>query len=356
MNDQTFGFGYQQPNSSANEFNVTEFIIRRMLAKVRTVTLVKVVACSTNNQLGPIGTVDVLPLVNQVDGQNNATKHTTVFGLLCFRNQAGSNAIIMDPQVNDVGIAIICDRDISSIKSAGSLTQAQTNPGSNRRFDFADGIYLGGVLGLGGTPKQFIQFTSAGIVISDSNGNSITTGKNGLTIADNNKNQIITSSSGVEVAGGKPFQTDGNITGEGNISAANDILAASGSPAAISLLQLAAQALRIGGGANITGGFTQQPADLGNTTGGTVTPNPSTNLKQVLTNNAVSGLTIAATSQVGDLMLLIVNGPTAGTVTFTGFTKQWASDAMDTINGHRFVVIIYGLPDGSSAYLVKALQ
>jgi hypothetical protein len=325
--------------------------VRRMLAKVRTVTLVQVKACSVNNQIGPAGTVDVVPLINQVDGQNNATKHTTVFGLIYFRLQAGSSAIIMDPQVDDVGIAIMCDRDISSVKAATSLTQAQTNPGSNRRFDFADGIYIGGVLGLGsnGKPTQTIQFTSTGIIITDASGNQITTAQSGITVADAQGNQIKTSSSGVEFAGGNPVKADGNLT------AANEITAGVGSPASIGLLQLAAQALRVGGGL-VFGGFTEQPVDLGNVTSGVVTPNPSVNQKQVLTNNASGGMTIVATSQVGDVMILIVNGASAGTITFTGFTKQWASDSMDTTSGHKFVVIIYGLPDGSSAYLVKALQ
>jgi hypothetical protein len=87
--------------------------------------------------------------------------------------------------------------------------------------------------------------------------------------------------------------------------------------------------------------------------GTTVTPNPSNGFKQQVTNNAA--FTIAATGQVGDVELLIVNGAAAGAVTFTGFDKQFVGDALDTVSGHQFVVLIYGFGT-KKAYLIKALQ
>jgi phage baseplate assembly protein gpV len=43
--------------------------------------------------------------------------------------------------------------DISSVKE----TKAPANPGSKRKFDWADGIYLGGVVGLNPAAAQFVQ-------------------------------------------------------------------------------------------------------------------------------------------------------------------------------------------------------
>ena len=38
------------------------------------------------------------------------------------------------------------------------------NPGSNRRYDMSDGLYIGGVLN--GTPSQFVEFSSSGITVT----------------------------------------------------------------------------------------------------------------------------------------------------------------------------------------------
>jgi hypothetical protein len=113
--------------------------------------------------------------------------------------------------------------------------------------------------------------------------------------------------------------------------------------------------LTVGGRQTLAGGFNLLPFALPSpASGATITPNPSDNLKQTLTNNA--GFTIAATAETGDVELLITNGAGAGAISFSGFTKTWAGDALDKTPGHQFVVFIYGFPGGVTAYLVKALQ
>jgi hypothetical protein len=74
--------------------------------------------------------------------------------------QGGSNAVIIDPVKGDIGVAIMCHRDISKVKA----TKALAGPGSNRQNDYSDGLYIGGFLN--GAPTQFVQFTSSGIVIT----------------------------------------------------------------------------------------------------------------------------------------------------------------------------------------------
>jgi hypothetical protein len=115
------------------------------------------------------------------------------------------------------------------------------------------------------------------------------------------------------------------------------------------------EVLTVAGGRTITGGFQETEVSLGTpTNGSTVTPNPGDSLKQTLTNN-VAGFTIAATAQVGDVELRIVNGASAGTITFSGFDKQWAGDSLDTTSGHQFIAFIYGF-GAKKAYILKALQ
>ena len=68
-------------------------------------------------------------------------------------------SVIIDPQPGDIGIAVFASRDLTNVKS----TKAQANPGSFRMHDFADGMYLGGLLN--GVPTQYVQFGSGGVSI-----------------------------------------------------------------------------------------------------------------------------------------------------------------------------------------------
>lgn len=149
----------------ASQFNVISAIVAGALGRVRTMVFVKVVAVTNAGELSPVGFVDVLPLVKAADGVGNVTPHGTVFNLPYFRVQGGKNAVIIDPEVDDVGIAIIADRDSSSVKS----TKKEAAPGSKRRFSLADGVYIGGILN--GTPEQYVQFTADGVKVADKNGN-----------------------------------------------------------------------------------------------------------------------------------------------------------------------------------------
>ena len=145
--------------TGADPTNLQSFLIWQILRSISGAKLVKVVGTTNNGGVSPVGFVDVQPLVNQLDGWNNATPHGTVYHLPYFRLQGGTNAVIIDPQVGDIGVAVVEDRDISSVKA----TKAQANPGSKRIFDIADGLYLGGFLN--GTPQQYVQFSSSGIAL-----------------------------------------------------------------------------------------------------------------------------------------------------------------------------------------------
>lgn len=160
MANETGYTGLLAPGEGNSQLGALLFLVRSVLLKeVRTIDLVRVVSVTNSGGLEPVGYVDVQPLVNQVDGAGNAVPHGIVHHLPYFRLQGGENAVILDPQVGDIGLAGYASRDISSVKA----TKAQANPGSARSFDMADGLYFGGVLN--GTPKQYIRFGTDGVEI-----------------------------------------------------------------------------------------------------------------------------------------------------------------------------------------------
>lgn len=151
--------GQQTPTSSGSDFNAQTFMVWSILASVRTMQIVKVVSVTNNGGVSPVGFVDIQPLVNQTDGAGNAEPHGVLYRCPYFRLQGGQNAIILDPQVGDIGWAGFADRDISSAISS----KAPANPGSRRMFDMADAVYWGGIVN--GTPSQYIAFSSSGITM-----------------------------------------------------------------------------------------------------------------------------------------------------------------------------------------------
>lgn len=166
MAGQDFGYSQQTLFENGSDTNAIVFIIRSMLARVSTCKIV-VVKGFTAGPDGTAGTVHAQPLVQQVDGAvpPNAFPHGTVYNLLYLRQQAGVNAVILEPEVGDHGICVVCDRDNSKVRAS----KAEAPPGSGRWFDLADGIYIGGLLNA--AAQQFVKFTSTGLVIQDKNGN-----------------------------------------------------------------------------------------------------------------------------------------------------------------------------------------
>ena len=160
MTNETAYQGAQDAGSNGGDYNQVAFVIQQLVSRLATATLVQVQAVSnTPGQVTAVGRVDVLPMVNQINGYGDATPHGVLHNLPYFRFAGGNNAILLDPQVGDLGIVIFCDHDISSVKATGK----QANPGSRRRFDMADGIFIG--LCIGPTPERYIAFTDSGINI-----------------------------------------------------------------------------------------------------------------------------------------------------------------------------------------------
>jgi hypothetical protein len=160
MNDFQPAFqGTLSIRSGLGAFNQTAFLVRQILTETHTATLVQIVSCTNAGTDSAVGFVDVQPLVDQLDGTGKPVPHGPLHKLPYLRMQGGASAVILDPQPGDIGIAIFAERDISRVKA----NKAQAAPGSFRKFDMADGLYIGGVLN--GVPTQYVAFTASGISI-----------------------------------------------------------------------------------------------------------------------------------------------------------------------------------------------
>lgn len=159
--------GTQSPGFGSGGWGAIAYIARGILNRICTTTLVRVVKVTNAGGLSPAGLIDVQPLVNQVDSQGKPEPHAVIFNIPYLRMQGGANAIIMDPEVGDVGYVGFGSHDLSAVIA----TKKQANPASFRRFDMADAVYIGGMLN--GTPTQYIQFNSLGITITSPHGLSI---------------------------------------------------------------------------------------------------------------------------------------------------------------------------------------
>jgi hypothetical protein len=167
--------GWANVQTGGALFNSLDFLTRQIVKGKAFSALVQVIAVHGGG-VGSPATVDVQPAVNQVDGAANQTPHGTVHGMACFRLQGGNGAVILDPVVGDIGMAIICDRDISVVKATGAIS----GPGSFRTNDWADGCYFGAILG--GTPARYAHLSNLGTALVDPLQISLTVGGFGVTI------------------------------------------------------------------------------------------------------------------------------------------------------------------------------
>ncbi len=157
-NPNSDGYTPQRKLSSGNTpFNALMFLLQQALGRVNVATLVQVQAVHTEGRTAPAGTVDVVPLVDQLDGAGKAVPHSVVYGIPFFRLQGGDVAVIVDPKPGDLGFCIFADRDISKVKAGGKAAP----PGSLRRFDMADGLYLGGWNNASPSPTAYLVIDDA---------------------------------------------------------------------------------------------------------------------------------------------------------------------------------------------------
>jgi hypothetical protein len=149
---------FSRPADYDGGFNQFAFVIDQKLAKLNTCALVKVTRV-TGAGVALTGFVDCMPLVSLIDGKGNAYDNPELHNVPYFRVQGGTNAVIVDPEVGDIGLVCYASRDISGVKNALKAGP----PSSARQFDLGDALYFGGFRNA--APTRYIQFTSSGIKI-----------------------------------------------------------------------------------------------------------------------------------------------------------------------------------------------
>lgn len=145
--------------ANANNFNINNLgggaelqaIVRGMLGTISTGELVEVVAVSAVG-VAPVGFVSVKPLVYKVDGDNNNVERGIIHNVPYFRLQGGTNAVIIDPAIGDIGFCGVCSRDISLVKRI----RAAAAPNMRRVSDISDAVFMGGWSSK--TPTQYVWF------------------------------------------------------------------------------------------------------------------------------------------------------------------------------------------------------
>lgn len=143
-----------RPQDTTSDANVQDFLIHQFLMRQSFINLVSVIAVHDDGKL-----VDIKQIVHGFTGTGEKIEKGTVFGVPVWRLQRGSSAVKMKPVVGDIGLALCCDRDITSVKN----TMQPGLPGSNRTHSPGDAIYLGGVLNQ--EPSQYIDFADGEITI-----------------------------------------------------------------------------------------------------------------------------------------------------------------------------------------------
>lgn len=141
-----------------HEGQANQEFIYRILRNVSTARLVEVLAVHPYAD-GSGGTVDVQPLALNIDTNGQPLTEAPIYGMPWIRIQGGNSAFIVDPVVNDMGLAVFADRDSSGVVAQ----KAQAVVASARSHSEMDGLYIGGVLNK--APTQWVKLSGAGIDI-----------------------------------------------------------------------------------------------------------------------------------------------------------------------------------------------
>lgn len=198
------GAGQQDPMVSNSDFTVTDFQILQRLSLIDTIKPVQVEAVHLGSGSPPVaGTVDVRLLLNQLDGSGNASPQGIVYGVPYVRLHGGKWQVVLDPAVGDIGFLACSDRDISALKNAiTSGASPLVNPGSFRKLNVSDGIYVGGFGNK--VPDATLWLKDDGtFVLTDKPGNVLQSSTGGFKATP---------------ASGGLFLVDGNLAATGEIT------------------------------------------------------------------------------------------------------------------------------------------
>ena len=208
-----------------------------LITNVNTAMPCKVVAIEKQEQRGVniVGFVDIQLMIEQTNGQKKGNETAIICNVPYIRIQGGTNAVIIDPEINDLGVAIFASRDITNFKEA----RRQTPPATWRKFSISDAIYIGGIRNQ--KPVQYIHFRNDGIeiyspkrvhittptVLIDSDNTTINTSEN-TTINANNATINTSAKTTINANGGCEINAEttnnGNVQINGNTKISGNLL------------------------------------------------------------------------------------------------------------------------------------
>lgn len=158
MSDKELSANYDN-FASSSPLNSMEFFVRSLISQVVSTSLpVVVTAVERKGEEAGAGYVTVKPLLQPRNNSGDGLEVTTIPKLPYFRLQHGKAAIICDPKVGDIGLAVVAKHDISNIN--GSTTPKV--PATYRKFDPSDSFYIGGFWGK--APEVFIHLEDEGTI------------------------------------------------------------------------------------------------------------------------------------------------------------------------------------------------
>lgn len=178
------------------------FIITKLMRGLHTCTLVKVQAVQPVS--GKVGFVTVQPMIEETDTAGVVIAQSPIYNVPYLRYQGGASAVILDPAVGDIGLALLAERDITNIKTTLQPGAAATD----RAHSSADALYIGGVLNPDAT--QYVQFqpSGAGIKIHSP----------GTVVLEAGSSVSITSGTTTTVNAPSGFVVNANMTLNGSMN------------------------------------------------------------------------------------------------------------------------------------------
>ena len=153
MAEDTTRTSNRKLNSGASEFNALSFMMEQMIkGMVNTAIPVRVDSCTKPGVGGAAGNVSATPLVMQRGADGKGLQPVSLPQLPYYRVQAGTAAVVLDPQPGDIGLAVFSQQDASNVKEG---TSEPVQAGSFRCFDMSDGFFVS--CHYGQTPTTYIH-------------------------------------------------------------------------------------------------------------------------------------------------------------------------------------------------------
>lgn len=157
--------GVADEDVDSSDLNRLEFLIK-VLQRDMSTAIPVIITATQAGDTNAAGYVDARPLVAQIDAWGNSLPMAAIHHLPYFRLQSGRAAVVLDPVVGDIGLAVFAQSDCSNVKQGANQT---VQPGSWRKFDQSDGFYVGGFLNK--SVDTFVRLAQDGSITIKAPGN-----------------------------------------------------------------------------------------------------------------------------------------------------------------------------------------